>query len=48
MTVKYSLEEIRRQGVAGDNLCGKLQVALTPGVLVLYVRPRTFLEKWRL
>ena len=48
MTVKYSLEEIRRHGLAGDNLCGKLQVSLTPGVLELYVRPRTSLEKWRL
>lgn len=48
MQVKYSLEEIIITGVVSENLCGKHRIAPIPGVLVLYVRPRTFMEKWRL
>jgi hypothetical protein len=46
--VKYSLEEITSTGVVSENLCGKHRVAPIPGVLVLYVRPRTFMEKMRI
>jgi hypothetical protein len=45
---KYSLEDIFVHGIVSNNFCGKSRVAPTPGVLVIYVRPRTFLEKWRL
>jgi hypothetical protein len=48
MRVKYSLEEIITRGVVSENLCGKPRTAPIPKVLVLYVRPRTFMEKWRL
>jgi hypothetical protein len=44
----YSLEDICVHGIVSNNYCGKSHVAPTPGVLVIYVRPRTFLEKWRL
>jgi hypothetical protein len=46
--VKHSLEEIVEQGVVSENLCGKRRIDPFPGVLVLYVRPRTFMEKWAL
>jgi hypothetical protein len=45
---KYSLEDIFVHGMVSNNVCGKNHVAPTPGVLVIYVRPRTFLEKWQL
>jgi hypothetical protein len=48
MSVKYSLKEIIATGVVSANVCGKERIEPTPGVLVLYVRPMTFLEKWRL
>jgi hypothetical protein len=48
MQVKYSLEEIVNKGVVSENLCGKRRIDPVPGVLVLYVRPRTFTEKWLL
>jgi hypothetical protein len=46
--VKYSLDEIISKGVVGENVCGKTRVSPTPGVLVMYVRPRTFIEGWNL
>jgi hypothetical protein len=48
MHVKYSLQEIITTGVVSENLCGKRRIDPVPGVLVLYVRPRTFMEKWAL
>jgi hypothetical protein len=45
MQVKYSLEEIITTGVVSENLCGKHRIDPVPGVLVLYVRARTFMEK---
>jgi hypothetical protein len=45
MQVKYSLEEIITTGVVSENLCGKRRIDPVPGVLVLYVRARTFMEK---
>jgi hypothetical protein len=42
--VRYSLEEIISRGVVGENLCGKARLSPEPGVLVIYVRPRTFIE----
>jgi|SRR5271155_531596 len=44
--VKYSLEEIIITGIVGENLCGKHRIGPIPGVVVLYVRPRTFMEKF--
>ena len=46
--VRYSLAEIISTGVVGENLCGKTRVSPTPGVLVVYVRPRSFIEAWKL
>lgn len=48
MKVKYSLDEIIDKGVVAKNLCGKNVASPIPGVLILYVRPRTFKEKWEL
>jgi len=48
MGVKYSLEEIITTGVVSENLCGKHRIDPIPNRLVLYVRPRTFMERWRL
>jgi hypothetical protein len=45
MKMAYSLETILNQGIEGDNLCGKFHAAASPGVLILYVRKRTFHEK---
>jgi hypothetical protein len=42
--VRYSLAEIISRGVVGENLCGKARISPEPGVLVIYVRPRTFIE----
>jgi hypothetical protein len=46
--VKYSLEQIISKGVVGENSCGETHISPTPGVLVVYVRPRTFLEGMKL
>ncbi|MGA2234631.1 MAG: hypothetical protein ABSG23_04105 [Terriglobales bacterium] len=48
LELKYSLDEIISKGVVGNNLCGKAHVLPTPGVLTLYLRPRTFMELWKL
>jgi hypothetical protein len=46
--VRYSLDDIISKGVVGENLCGKTRVSPTPGVLVVYVRRRTFIEGMKL
>jgi hypothetical protein len=46
--VRYSLTDIISKGVVGENLCGNTRVSPTPGVLVVYVRPRTFIEGMKL
>jgi hypothetical protein len=46
--IRYSVEDIISKGMVGDNVCGTSHVLPTPGVLVLYVRPRTFKERWKL
>jgi len=48
LQVGYSLDEIISKGIVGENLCGKTRVSPTPGVLVLYMRTRTFMENWKL
>jgi hypothetical protein len=42
--VKYSIAEILSNGVVGENVCGGRHAKPIPGVLVLYVRPRTLQE----
>jgi len=42
--VKYSITEIVSKGVVGENVCGGRRAKPVPGVLVLYVRPRTLQE----
>jgi hypothetical protein len=46
--IKYSLDEILTTGMVSENDCGKSRVTPTPGVLILYLRPRTFIENWNL
>lgn len=46
--IEYSLDEILSRGVVSQNLCGSAESRLYPGVLIIFVRPRTFMEKWRL
>lgn len=48
LELKYLLDEILSKGIVGGNLCGKASAQPTPGVLTLYLRPRTFIEDWRL
>jgi hypothetical protein len=48
LELKYSLDEIISKGVVGDNLCGKAHVLPAPGVLTLYLRPRTLIEGFKL
>lgn len=43
--LKYSLDEILSRGIVGDNLCGTIKASPTPGILILFVRPRTSKEK---
>jgi len=46
--IKYSIDKILSTGIVSENDCGKNRVSPTPGVLVLYLRPMTFIEKWNL
>jgi len=48
MKVRYPLDEIIAKGVVAENVCGKSLANPVPGVLILYVRPRTLKEKWDL
>jgi hypothetical protein len=48
LNVEYSLDEIVSKGAVGDNFCGKARVSPTPGVLTLYLRPRTLIEGFKL
>jgi hypothetical protein len=45
---EYSLDEILTKGVVSKYLCGKATSLPQPSVLVIFVRPRTFIEKWKL
>lgn len=45
-TLPYSLDEIMTHGIVGANLCGKATSTPTPGVLILFLRPRTMMESW--
>jgi hypothetical protein len=42
--VRYALDDILETGVVGKNVCGWFHAKAQPGVIVLYVRHRTFLE----
>jgi|HubBroStandDraft_6_1064221.scaffolds.fasta_scaffold159516_3 hypothetical protein len=42
--LKYSVDEILANGIVAENVCGMKRGKPTPGVLILYVRPRTWLE----
>jgi|SRR5580658_1507591 hypothetical protein len=42
--IKYSLDEVASRGVVSENLCGNPSAPPEPGVLILFVRPRTFIE----
>ena len=46
--IPYSLEDILSKGIVGENHCGKATSTPTPGVLILFLRPRTLYEKWML
>jgi hypothetical protein len=42
--VKYSIDQILELGIVTENACGKTRAKPIPGVLTLYVRPRTWEE----
>jgi hypothetical protein len=44
MKVQYSVDDILETGVVGKNVCGWFHAKPQPGVIVFYVRHRTFLE----
>ena len=48
MDVKYSVDEALSQGIVSDNQCGKIHDRPSPGLLVIYVRPFSFMEKLRM
>jgi hypothetical protein len=41
----YPIKKILESGVAAGNTCGKFRAEAKPGELVLFVRPRGFLER---
>jgi hypothetical protein len=43
----YSVKRIAESGISASNTCGKFRAEAKPGELIFYVRPRSFLEKWR-
>jgi hypothetical protein len=42
--LKYSIDQILKDGVVSENLCGEPRAKPVPGVIILYVRPRTWKE----
>ena len=42
--MKYSVDDILERGIVTENVCGKTRAKPVPGVLTLYVRPRTWEE----
>jgi len=48
--INFSTDEVIEHGVASANTCGKVTIALQPGTVILFVRPRNHREKmydWR-
>jgi hypothetical protein len=43
----YSIKKILESGLSSSNTCGKFRAEPKLGELIFYVRPRSFLEKWR-
>jgi hypothetical protein len=43
----YPIKKILESGVAAGNTCGKFRAEAKPGELILFVRPRSFLERAR-
>ena len=41
----YSITKILESGVSANNTCGKFRAQAKPGELILFVRPRGFLER---
>lgn len=41
----YSVARILQSGIVAANTCGKIRVQAKPGELILFVRPRSLLEK---
>jgi len=41
----YKIKKILESGVSAANTCGKFRAEAKPGELVLFVRPRGFLER---
>ena len=46
--VKFPIQEILSHGVVAPNLCGNATATPSPGLLVIFVRNLTLMEKWRL
>ena len=45
--LSYSVKEVLQSGIASSNFCGKIEGSPKPGELILFVRPRSFLERLR-
>jgi hypothetical protein len=43
----YSIKKILESGVTAGNTCGKFRAEAKPGELIFFVRPLTWLERWR-
>lgn len=43
----YSIQEILQHGVVAENTCGKVKAQAKPGELIVFARPRSFLERLR-
>jgi hypothetical protein len=44
----YSITKIFESGVVAVNTCGKFKADVKPGELVLFARPMSLWEKWKL
>jgi hypothetical protein len=43
----YPIKRILELGVTASNRCGKFRAKARPGELILFVRPRSFMERLR-
>jgi hypothetical protein len=43
----YSIMTILESGVTAGNTCGQFRAEARPGALIFFVRPPTWLEKWK-
>jgi hypothetical protein len=46
--ITYSLNEILSRGAVTENFCGNHTASPTPGVLTVFLRPRSFIELFKM